>query len=286
MSRLSAANAKQGSDLYLTETTVLEYASFADEFGPAEGLDPNKKFAGIACLMAPSKNLRTFNEKWEQLLIDEEIPKPFSMKDFVQYKEAFIEKRWHDSKERKRVLKLIFPLIRDADVIPVGASVLLEDYWNLPDYNRKALGLPYYVAFQEVTANMAFAFTSLAMSSAKSEEELYCSGVSMVYAKLKKFTGPGRELWNQIKEANMFGHWMSSYIPGAPIDHPPLQAADIWAYSLGRMGEHGRPIKEEAELAFNFFGELAFAAARKHGGRFFSLMDKQEMLDRQGENHP
>jgi hypothetical protein len=131
---------------------------------------------------------------------------------------------------------------------------------------------------------MAFAFTSFAMSAADNENELYGSRVSMVYAKLKKFTGPAEKLWNQVKDANMYGHWMSSYTYGNPVDYPPLQAADIWAYSLGRMGEHERAKKKEAELAFDFFGELAFNAAHNHhGGRFFSLMDKQEMLIRLGK---
>jgi hypothetical protein len=130
---------------------------------------------------------------------------------------------------------------------------------------------------------MAFAFTSLAMSNAQNEKELYGSGVSMVYAKLKKFSGPAEELWKQIKEANMFGLWMSSYTSGAPIDYPPLQVADIWAYSLGRMGEYGRPKKPEAEIAFNFFFDLAYKAGHVHGGRFFSLMRKQEMLLRLGK---
>ena len=262
---------------------LCEFSSFADEFGPAEGLDPNKKFAGIASLLASCDKWQIFTEKWEELLNREKIPRPFSMKDFVQYKEKFKNERWKDPNERLRVLNLMLPIIQEAEVVPIGASVLLKDYWDLPEDCRSTLRSPYYIAFQEVTGNIGFAFTSLAMSKAESEDELFASGVSMTYARLRGFTGPAGELWGQIKHANMFGRWLRSYTPGDPIDHPPLQAADIWAYSLGRMGEHERAIKREAEIAFEFFANLAFKAAQIHGSRFFSLMDKQEILIRLGK---
>ncbi len=262
---------------------LIEFRSFCDEFGPASGLDPNKKFAGIAGLMAASENWQRFALEWDELFDREKIPRPFSMKDFVQYKENFEDARWRDPNERLRVLNLLLPIIQEADVIPIGASVLLKDYWNLPEDCRNELRSPYYVAFQEVTGNMGFAFANLALSNAESDDEFHRSGVSMVYAKLKKFTGPAEQLWNHMKDANLFGGWMRSYSTDTPTDSPPLQAADIWAYSLGRMGEHDRPKKAEAEIAFEFFGNLAFKAAHIHGGRFFSLLDREEMLLRLGK---
>src|SRR5258708_10023947 len=74
----------------------------------------------------------------------------------------------------------------------------------------------------------------------------------------------------------------SSYTPGEPADHPPLQAADIYAYSLGHMIEHKPPKKTEAETAFNFFVDLTFDS-QKLGHKFFTRFDRNAMLMRLGE---
>lgn len=105
----------------------------------------------------------------------------------------------------------------------------------------------------------------------------------MVYAKLKKFTGPAEQLWDAIKEHNVgAGNWMSSYTPGEPADYPPLQAADIWAYSLGHIQEKQTKAREEARIAANAFVHATFVT-QGLGHKFFTFFDRKEMLLRLGE---
>ena len=85
----------------------------------------------------------------------------------------------------------------------------------------------------------------------------------MVYAKFRGFTGPARDLWDAIKRVNMFGHWMDFYTVGDPLEFPPLQAADIWAYSIGNLGEQRESAKPEAARALQVFVSLAMKA--RHG---------------------
>ena len=105
--------------------------------------------------------------------------------------------------------------------------------------------------------------------------------VSMVYARFRKYTGPAEELWNAIKAVNMFGLWMSSYSVCDPLDYPPLQAADIWAYSLGHLGEHTPPKKIEAEVACRMF--VAQAMKVTHGAHWFTYLDRKQILIRIGQ---
>jgi hypothetical protein len=135
-----------------------------------------------------------------------------------------------------------------------------------------------------VTLNLAFAASNKALLTATEPEESLANKVAMVYAKLRKFTGPAEELWNAIKEHNLSGHWMSSYTPGDPKDYPALQAADIWAYSLGHVHEHQPPKKQEAKIAFDFFMDAA-SFGYELGHRFYTFFDRKEMLTRLGADH-
>ncbi len=105
----------------------------------------------------------------------------------------------------------------------------------------------------------------------------------MVYAKLKKFTGPAAELWDAIKQHNpAVGNRMSSYASDEPADYPPLQAADLWAYSLGHKQEKQSLAKEEAQIGFRFFLK-ATHITQGLGHKFFTFFDRKEMLLRLGE---
>ena len=256
------------------------FGSFCDEFGSRK--DPNKTVMGIAGLLAWSDDWIALSEKWRAIQAKEMVP-TFHMTDFVHQTENFKDSRWKSAAERGRILGLFLHTIASAKAIPVAAAVVLKDFnWLCVD-QRKKLVSPYHVCFQEVTFNLAFAAANKALQSAKSREEFFDNRVSMVYAKLKKFTGPAEELWNAVRQHNpQAGNWMSSYAPGEPADHPPLQAADIYAYSLGHMIEHKPPKKTEAETAFNFFVDLTFDS-QKLGHKFFTRFDRNEMLMRLGE---
>jgi Protein of unknown function (DUF3800) len=270
-----------------------EFGSYCDEFGHAK--DRNKKYMGIAGLMAWSDNWRTFTEEWEQFLNDEKIPKPFHMTDFVHHSEKFSDARWENSEERKRIFLHLLSIIERAEVIPIAASVVLEDYNGLTEEEQKLCRGPYYLAFQAVTSNMGFAAGSLDLNSkivaaTKAYEEnttldhqdlVSSATVSMVYAKLRGFTGPAEELWHAIKKGNMFGAWMRSYTPGEPRDYPPLQAADIWAYSVGHHGEHNPPKNIEAQIALDFFVDRAMKLS--HGAHWFTFLNREEILIRIGK---
>jgi hypothetical protein len=265
-----------------------ESVSYCDEFGHPK--DPEKKFMGIAGLLAWSGNWSRLSDEWEECLEVEEIPNPFHMTDFLHRSERFSDARWEDEQERMRVLRLLLEIIQRAEVIPIGASVNLKHYNALTNEQKTLCRSPYYLAFQAVTSNMGFAAASIDLDqkltaakravlmnlSIDPKEVNTTATVSMVYAKLKKFTGPAEELWNAIKDTNVFGAWMSSYTPGEPKDYPPLQAADIWAYSLGHFGEHNPPKKEEAKLALSFFVDRAMQCT--HGAHWFTFLDREQIL--------
>jgi hypothetical protein len=270
---------------------IRDFDSYCDEYGHPD--DPNKKFMGIAGLLGWSDKWGAFTDQWEELARVENIPKPFHMTDFVHHTEKFSDGRWENQEERIRILNLLLRVIEGAEVIPVGAAVVLKDYNELTFEQQRACRSPYYLAFQAVTSNMGFAAASmdLGMKVAKAQADVeaekanlpieetdyvHPAKISMVYAKLRGFTGPAEDLWKAIRNANMFGHWMSSYTIGDPTAYPPLQAADIWAYSLGHMGEHHSLRKAEAETAFKCFVQLAMKAA--HGHHWFSLFDRKRML--------
>src|SRR6266581_2225647 len=171
-----------------------DFGSYCDEFGHPK--DPEKKFMGIAGLLAWSDKWENLQRRWKEVCKDEKIPEPFHMTDFVHHSEKFRSERWGDENERVRILNLLLPIIQEAEVMPIGASVVLRDYNSLSDAQKKKLGnSPYYVAFQEVTLNIGFAVSLLAVTEASDPAN---AKVSMVYAKLKGFTGPAEALWNGI----------------------------------------------------------------------------------------
>jgi Protein of unknown function (DUF3800) len=275
---------------------VRDFGSYCDEFGSPK--DPHRKFMGIAGLLGWLDNWRRLTEEWEECLRAEDIPKPFHMVDFVHHNEKFSAKRWEDRDERNRALDLLLSIIKRAEVIPIGAAIVLKDYYGLTPEQQELCRHtsnidrgPYYLAFQAVTANIAFAAASIDLSLGierarvdverekaglplEEYDHLSPASVSMVYAKLRKFTGPAEELWNAMKALNMIGRWMGSYTAADPADYPPLQAADIWAYSLGHMGEEGN--KVESQTALRIFIGLAMKAT--HGHHWFTYLDRNQIL--------
>lgn len=256
------------------------FASYCDEFGHPS--DPHKHFMGISGLLAWSDEWIALSNEWRELQKAECVPNPFHMTDFVHHKERFSDYRWHSPDERKRVLRLFLNVIERANIIPVSAAVYLRDFNGLTEDQRKKLVSPYHVAFQEVTFNLGFAAANRALQTAQQAEDFFGNRIAMVYAKLKKFTGPAEKLWEAVKQHNATGQWMGSYTPGEPADYPPLQAADIFAYSLGHIQEKQKSAKEEAHIAFNVFLH-ATCLTQGLGHKFFTFFDRKELLLRLGE---
>lgn len=254
-----------------------DLASHCDEFGHAD--DPTKKVMGIAGLLGWSSAWSVFHEEWEQIRAEEGIPNPFHMVDFVHHAEKF-KTGWESPEKRARVLNRLLAAIGRANVAPIGAAVVLADFNALTDAQRNRLRSPYYVAFQEVTRLIAFAAADTALTTAINFSQ---AKVSMVYARARGYTGPAEELWNEVKRApgHLGGYWMSSYTTGEPSDYTPLQAADLWAYSLGHILEHQPHKNNEAHVAFDFFVRMALQHVST--GKFFILFDRHEMLMRLGD---
>ncbi|HZQ22547.1 MAG TPA: hypothetical protein VFA89_07075, partial [Terriglobales bacterium] len=77
-------------------------------------------------------------------------------------------------------------------------------------------------------------------------------------------------------------NWMGSYTPGEPADYPPLQVADIWAYSLGHLQEKQDIGKAEAKTAFQVFLRSTYLS-QGLGHKYFTFFDRRELLLRLGE---
>lgn len=253
--------------MYGPRDHVTHFGSYCDEFGHAD--DPRKKYLGIAGLLGRSDRWSAFDVEWKKIQQEEHVPNPFHMTDFVHQTEGFKD-GWDSEDKRLQVLVRLLGAIERAEVMPVGASVVLQDFKSLTAEQQSKLRHPYFIAFQEVTSHLAFA---AAVSAADPSVR-----IDMTYAILRGYTGPAEELWNEFKKANLSGNWMGSYVRGDPADFSPLQAADIWAYSLGHMGEHQPPKKKEAKIAYEFF--VGMALQNVSTGRFFTLFNRDEMLAR------
>jgi hypothetical protein len=246
-------------------------SSYCDEFGSAT--DPNKKYLGIVGLLGSDDHWKTFDSGWRSVCEEEKVPWPFHTADFVHAKEDFKSARWTDRRERMRVITLLLNVIDNAGVFPVAAAVVLRDFNDLSKDQKQRLNGPYFAAFQEVTYNLAFGAALID----------YRSALAMCYAKLKKFTGPAEAWWHGIKEINpVVGRVMGSYARAEPRDESALQAADIFAYSIGRTAESDPRKSAEATLTMRLFDHLIWH--KSPGNKCFVVLNRKELLDRLGES--
>jgi len=245
-------------------------ATYADETGHYP--DPRRTVVGLGGFLGKSDNWGVFDEKWRTICDQEGVVRPFHMADFASSAEQF--KSWKgDETRRQRLMQRLVSTIISARVYPVGAVVPVEDFKSLSDDQRKQLGGdPYYVAFQQVTHQMAFGGSFLSCPP---------EPVAMIYARLRGYTGRAMELWEAIKQYNIYGDWMSSFTAGDPKDYTPLEAADLWAYELGRHYEYILPKEEKWRWPFE---QIIDHALRIGGGhKFFEFCDKGFMLGVLGE---
>lgn len=244
--------------------------AYFDETG--HSADPKRRFVGIGGFLARAEAWQSFDCKWRELCAAACIASPFHMTDFNGFRGQF--ENWRSESDHKRMnfLEQAINIIEKANPTPVGAIVSVEDFRSLRPDQQAQLRDPYFVAFQECTYQLAFA---VAITAPREK-------VQMVYARQKEFSGSAGQLWNVIKEHNpLLGFWMNSYTVAEPRERTPLQAADIWAYELGRHFEYVLPNKSEWRWAFRRFVQMAVKNSVGH--RFFTYFDSQEMLDRLGE---
>jgi hypothetical protein len=247
--------------------------AYADETGSAS--DPSRTHIGMGGLLARSEKWIEFDASWRSVCADEGVFLPFHMKEFAsrEKKSQFANSKWADEKPR-RLLARLLDVIDATGAIPVGAVINVPDFNSLSKECQTRLGgahkEPYYVAFQECTHQLALENAAFQFPP---------EPVSMFYAKLKKFTGEAGELWNAIQGANtLYGPLMNSFTPGDPRDLPALQAADIWAYELGRHFQYVVPNRKPHRYAFRRFVEMA--SGRCKVGNFFTYFDRAKLMEK------
>jgi len=251
--------------------------TYADETGDAP--DPAKHFVGLAGFVGWGNKWKAFDAVWRQICEEESIVLPFHMADFAACSAQF--KPWKgDEVRRQRALDRLVTAILDADVCPIGAIVSKDDFDSLNADQRERLGgNPYYVAFQEITHQMAFCGALQSLRGDIRTGEI--TPIPMFYAKKNKYTGKAIGCWEGIKEANLYGAWMGSFTPAEMIEQTPLQAADLWAYELGHHFECILPENRPWRYAHK---RIVTHALRMGGGhRFFELCTRKFMLGMLGE---
>jgi hypothetical protein len=170
--------------------------AYADETGSAP--DPTRTHLGMGGLVANSEKWSAFDAAWRHICKEEGVDLPFHMKEFSASRKQFENPRWTEKERRNRLMDRLITAIDDTGAIPVGAIVNVPDFNSLSEGQQKSLSgekrEPYYVVFQECTRQLGLESALHAFPP-----EL----VSMVYAKLEKFTGEAEQLWSAIHDARL-----------------------------------------------------------------------------------
>jgi hypothetical protein len=213
---------------------MLNLTSYMDETGHSE--DPALEYVGMAGFLAPYGVWEVFEERWLNAMSNAGFTEPFHMKEFAHSTGQF--SRWRDSNyrvERELFLGRLIEIILETKAMPIGAIVSIYDFRTLtPRQQRKYMNDPYYTAFQVCTG-----FSSVKAMFAEPDEPE--EKAAMVYGYQDEFgTAGGRaeKLWHIMKRVSKFRDRMGSYASASPKDICQLQAADIFAYELGREFEN------------------------------------------------
>jgi hypothetical protein len=249
-------------------------ASYADETGHAK--DPDKTHLGLAGILAESDRWSKFDTEWRQACNDQGVILPFHMTDFAAFQEQFSVPEWRNESKRQALMRRLLDAIERTEGVPIGSIVNVPEFNALREDQRIKLGHdkqePYYVAFQGCTQHLAFA---AALKSYPPQK------VSMVYAKLKKFTGVAEQLWYSMQEKTFLGQMMGSFTRDDPGDCTPLQAADLWAYELGHHFQYILPNSKKWRYPFRRL--VAMGTKMAFGSRFFTYFGRLQLLEILGE---
>ena len=239
--------------------------SYADETGHSK--DPNKEVVGIGALLASSEKWAIFDTEWKRVLRENGATEPFHMMEFSAFKGQFSLSAWDEPKRRK-LLGELMSVIEMADAVPIGAVVFIKDFNSLSEAQQQQLVDPYFVAFQFVTYNLGMAAGLLNFPPIPAK---------MIYARQREYSGRARELWRVFKAANpLVGLSMGSYEEGEPLHHAPLQAADLWAYELGRHFQYVLPQGKPWRWAMK---RLVYLGMRTGpGNQLFTSFNRDDLL--------
>jgi hypothetical protein len=249
--------------------------SYADETGHSK--DPDRTHLGLAGLISDSDHWDQFDIDWRKACAEESVRLPFHMTDFAAFQGQYSAQEWKQEDKRRRLLTKLLDAIELAQATPVGAIINVPEFNALTENQRIQLGHdkqePYYVVFQAVTQILAF---EAALKKYPPDK------LSMIYAKLRKFTGVAEELWHSMQGQTVHGVTMSSYARGDPADHTPLQAADLWAYELGHHFHYILPNSKPWRHPFKRLVEMASKTTLS--GTFLTYLGRMELQGILGES--
>ena len=240
---------------------LAKYLSFVDESGHAK--DPNQNFLCLAGLLATEDDWEKFNLEWRAACEFEGLKEPFHAKDFAARRGEF--EGWGEDK-RKHLLAGLIAAIRSAHAIPIGSVVCRKGFDALPETVRKGFRDPHFLAFQSLTYQIAVA----------ASVQWQPGPVTMVYANHPEHShglGSTKQLWEAVREHTPIVAWfMKSYVCGEQVDHPGLQAADLWAYELRHHFDVIRPPGKQLRWPFMQFVKLGLNYSFTHD--FISYHDE------------
>jgi hypothetical protein len=217
---------------------MLMLTSYMDETGHLD--DPNFHHCGMAGFVAPAVIWDPFANHWQDILDSFNLKKPFHMKDFAHFHGEF-EYGWREDEGKRRALYgALIDAILELGPTPVGVVVSVGSFNSLTESQKSNLRDPYYVCFQTCTRGAAI--EALCFEDEK---------VAMVYSYNEEFgaippkeqysvdqAGSAENLWHAMKRLTDFGKWMGSYASKTPSEMVQLQAADLFAYELGKEFEN------------------------------------------------
>jgi len=227
--------------------------AYLDETGHSQ--DPNKKYVGLAGMVATADRWEVFEREWRQALEDFEIPDSFfHMMDFAQSKKGTVYEKWKDDEaKRRQVLDRLMGIIRNTGT-PFGAVVNLEAYRATSPEFQAAMIDPYYICLQDCVHGAAV------QTLYEAPEER----IRVVFADQPEYSSKIRPLYAVLKDTKEMREHDLRLSEHPSIEDPreviPLQAADVIAYEVGQYFEkfvHRADIKprwgflEIARMGFN-----------------------------------
>ena len=233
------------------DVELSEFCAFADEMGHPD--DPNRRVFGFGGFVAKSKNWESFCNQWRAVRASETVP--FHMADFAQRRGFFFG--WAEGR-RRALLNDLVTVIKQNDLIPIFTVILLSDYRSLRKTTKKKIGDIYWFVLSHFFSQVAFSVLSAQPCSLFAPQPR----VSIVFAK-SEFSGRANKSWWQTKSSGMgpLSAVLSSlFIELVFVETPnttlELQAADLWAYEVGRHFEFVLPNEKESRWAFQQLSSL------------------------------
>ena len=203
--------------------------AYLDETGHSK--DPNKKYVGLAGMVATAERWEAFERDWRQALEDFEVPNNFfHMMDFAQSQGPPYDGWKNDETKRRTVLDRLMAIIRNTGM-PFGAVVNLEAYRATSATYQAGAVDPYYICLQHCVHGAAV------QTLYEAPEER----IRVVFADQPEYRGKIVPLYAALKASKEMAHYDLRLAENCSIEDPreiiPLQAADVIAYEVGQYFE-------------------------------------------------